>query len=192
MITMSSRQKSLRLTPRAVGLPARLSMVLATALTLMLAGAAHAQPDPAGMGAEMHGMHRGGMGMGMGLGMIGHGRLLDSVGASTDQKARIHDIFKAAHDDLRAQHQAGRVLHEDMAKLLAAPTVDAYAVEALRQKIEAQHDAHSKRMTRAMIDASTVLTPEQRQKLAERMGQQRAMMERHQRERQSMDAAPRR
>ena len=163
-------------------------MVLATALTLMLAGAAHAQPDPAGMGAEMHGMHRGGSGMGM----MGHGRLLDSVGASTDQKARIHDIFKAAHDDLRAQHQAGRVLHEDMAKLLAAPTVDAYAVEALRQKIEAQHDARSKRMTRAMIDASTVLTPEQRQKMAERMGQQRAMMERHQRERQSMDAAPKR
>ena len=163
-------------------------MVLATALTLMLAGAAHAQPDPAGMGAEMHGMHRGGSGSGMG--MMGHGRLLDSVGASADQKARIHDIFKAAHDDLRAQHQAGRVLHEDMAKLLAAPTVDAYAVEALRQKIEAQHDAHSKRMTRAMIDASTLLTPEQRQKMAERMGQQRAMMERHQRERQSIDAAP--
>ena len=163
-------------------------MVLATALTLMLVGTAHAQPDPAGMGAEMHGMHRGGSGSGMG--MMGHGRLLDSVGASADQKARIHDIFKVAHDDLRAQHQAGRVLHEDMAKLLAAPTVDAYAVEALRQKIEAQHDAHSKRMTRAMIDASTLLTPEQRQKMAERMGQQRAMMERHQRERQSMDAAP--
>ena len=163
-------------------------MVLATALTLMLAGAAHAQPGPAGMGAEMHGMHRSGMGMGM----MGHGRLLDSVGASADQKARIHDIFKAAHDDLRAQHQAGRGLHEDMTKLLAAPTVDAYAVEAQRQKIEAQHDARSKRMTRAMIDASTVLTPEQRQKMAERMGQQRAMMDRHQRERQSIDAAPKR
>ena len=165
-------------------------MALATVLTLTLGSVAQAQPGPASggsdMGSGMHGIYRGGMGM------MGHGRLLDAVGASADQKARIHDIFKAAHDDLRAQGQSARPLHDDMAKLLAAPTVDAYAVEALRQKIEAQHEARSKRMTRAMIDASTVLTPEQRQKMVERMGQQRAMMERHQRERQSIDAAPRR
>ena len=190
MITMTSRQKVERRTPPAVGGPSRLTLVAATLLTMTLAGAVQAQPGLPSMGAEMHGMHRGAMGLGMG--MFGHGRLLDSVGASADQKARIHDIFKAAHDDLRAQHQAGRVLHEDMVKLLATPTVDAYAVEALRQKIEAQHDARSKRMTRAMIDASTVLTPEQRQKMVERMGQQRAMMERHQRERQTLEPATKR
>ena len=190
MITNISRQKFDRHSPHALGMPARLTLVVATVLTMTLSGVAQAQPGPPGMGAEMHGMHRGGMGTG--LGMFGHGRLLDSVGASADQKAKIHDIFKVAHDELRAQHQAGRALHDDMAKLLAAPTVDAYAVEALRQKIEAQHDTRSKRMTRAMIDASTVLTPEQRQKMAERMGQQRAMMERHQRERQTLDPTPKR
>jgi Spy/CpxP family protein refolding chaperone len=39
----------------------------------------------------------------------------------------------------------------------------------------------------AMLDASAVLTPDQRGKLAERMKQRREMMERHQRERRTLD-----
>ncbi len=191
--------------PQAGGRLAALAALLVAVLALVSAGAALAQPGPPGMPGHpggMPGMHQGGMpgmhpgGMpGMhprGMDMMGHGRLLDAVGANAEQKAKIHDIFKAAHDDLRGQRQAGRPLREEMGKLMAAPTLDNAAVEALRQKIEAQHDARSKRMTRAMVEASAVLTPEQRQKLAERIGQQRSMMERHQRERQSLDpAAPR-
>jgi Spy/CpxP family protein refolding chaperone len=41
-----------------------------------------------------------------------------------------------------------------------------------------------------MVDAARVLTPEQRRQLAERMAQRRSMMERHERERRALDAAP--
>lgn len=156
------------------------------ALPLLLAGAASfAGAQPAGGApAGMHGrgMHGGGMAM--------SGRLLDSVGATADQKTRIQAIMKQAHDDLQAQRQAGRALHEQMATLLAAPTVDTSAVEAVRQKLLAQHDAASRRMMQAMLDAGAVLTPDQRAKIAEKMKQHRGMMERHLRERQGMDGAP--
>jgi len=114
-------------------------------------------------------------------------RLLDEVGASPEQKTKVRDIFKAAQADMAKQHEAGRELHRQMAQAMAAPQVDAAAVEALRQKQLAQHDAHSKRMVSAMLEAGAVLTPEQRQKLAQRLKTRQDMMERHHRERQSMD-----
>ena len=40
-----------------------------------------------------------------------------------------------------------------------------------------------------MLDASAVLTPEQRKQLAERMQQRREMMERHMRERRALDGS---
>ena len=159
---------------------------LALAGLLSTVALAQSAPPPMAPGAAMHAMPGG-----PGMGMMGHDRMLDHVGASADQKAKVHEIFKAAHDDVRAQRQAARPLHDEMARLMAAPTVDAAAVEAQRQKMSAQHDLTSKRMTRAMLDASAVLTPEQRQKLAEQMKQRRDMMERHQRERQGMDGAKR-
>jgi Spy/CpxP family protein refolding chaperone len=51
----------------------------------------------------------------------------------------------------------------------------------------ARHDSASKRMTQLMLDVSRVLTPQQRQKLAERMAQRRDLMERHQRERRQLE-----
>lgn len=72
--------------------------------------------------------------------------------------------------------------------LFAQPTVDAAALEALRQKQMAMHDAASKRMTTTMLEVSRVLTPEQRKQMADYMTQRRDMMQRHQRERQAIDA----
>lgn len=152
------------------------------ALVLAVAGGAAqmAQAMPGGPGG--HGMHGGGMMM--------HGRLLQSVGATADQQTRIHDIMKAAHDDVRKLHEGAGDLRAQGAQLLAAPTIDARAVEALRVKRVALHDAVSKRMTQAMLDAAAVLTPEQRAKMAEQMSKRRDMMERHRRERDAMDGGP--
>jgi periplasmic protein CpxP/Spy len=154
----------------------------AAALVLAVAGGAAqvAQAMPGGRG----GPHGGGMMM--------HGRLLQSVGASADQQTRIHDIMKAARDDVRKLHEGAGDLRAQGAQLLAAPTIDARAVEALRVKRLALHDAVSKRMTQALLDAAAVLTPEQRAKMAEQMGKRHDMMERHRRERDTLDAAPRR
>ena len=174
---------------------ARLLNLTAATLLVALAGAtasvAQAQPMPGagpgrGPGPMRAGMHGGQMGMHGGP-MVSD-RLLDAVGATADQKTRVHDIFKAAQDDMRKQREAGGDLRQQMMQLMTAPQVDAAAAEALRQQQLARHDVASKRMLQAMLDARAVLTPEQRQKLAERMKSRHQMMDRHQRERQSVDA----
>ena len=178
---------------------ARLLNLTAATLLVTLAGAtasvAQAQPMPgAGPGcgpgtmqAGMHGGMHGGQ-MGMHGGPMVSDRLLDAVGATADQKTRVHDIFKAAQDDMRKQREAGGDLRQQMMQLMTAPQVDAAAAEALRQQQLARQDVASKRMLQAMLDTRAVLTPEQRQKLAERMKSRHQMMDRHPRERQSVDA----
>jgi protein CpxP len=156
----------------------------AALLVAVLASAAltaWAQPHP--------GMHGGGPGMGM-MGGRGLERMLDSVNATADQRAQIKAIADAAHTDLKAQHQAGANLHQQMAALFAQPTIDANAVEALRQQALAQHDQASRRITQAMVDASRVLSPEQRKQLVDKMGQRRALMQRHMQDMQQLDGKP--
>jgi Spy/CpxP family protein refolding chaperone len=133
----------------------------------------------------------GGMGMGM---MDGRGgeRLLDSVGASAEQKTQLRQIKETARNDLKPVREAGQALHRQLAALFAQPTVDARAVESLRQQLQANREQASKRMTQAMLDASRVLTPEQRKQMAERMEQRHGMMQRHRAEREALEGAPRR
>lgn len=173
--------------------------LLAIAASLALPALAHGpmgmkaggpMGEMGGMG-DMAGMH-GGMagGMGGGPGMMGgrHGeRMLDSVGASAEQKTQMRQIMDTARTDLKPLREAAQGLHRQMQGLFAQPTVDARAVEALRQQLQANREQASKRMTQAMLDASRVLTPEQRKQMAERSEQRRGMMQRHRAERQSLD-----
>lgn len=145
-----------------------LPLALATTLAA-LAGLSHAQPADGAAPGPRHAVHHpgghGGHGMAPGL----PGRALDAIGASSEQKAKIREIFEAARQDLRPDPGARRAEQAQLAEILAAPQIDAAAAEALRQKREARHEAASKRMLQAMIDAHQVLTPEQRQKLAAHM-----------------------
>lgn len=191
----------------------RLKFAFASGLLVLAAGLAPTAQAAAGDGAGHHsqhqgmpadghhrggqhmgGMHPGGMamdGMGMGLGM-GHGRhaerLLDSVGATAEQKAQIRQIGEAARADVRAQREAGAGLREQARALMTAPEIDAAAVEALRQQMLARHDQTSQRMTRAMVDMGRVLTPDQRLALAEQMNQRRATMKQRRAERMAAPA----
>lgn len=118
-------------------------------------------------------------------------RLLDVVKATPEQRAQVKQILQAARAESQTQRQAGRSLHEQSQALFAQPTVDARAVESLRQQMLVQHDQASKRMMQVMLDMSRVLTPEQRKTLADRMAQRRSMMERHRSEREGVERAPR-
>ena len=142
------------------------------AVTSAVALSAWAQPMPGGM----MGGHGGGM-MGspehMGRG-IDH--LLDGLNATDAQRAQIKQIAQAAAADMKAQHEAGRALREKAMAVFAAPNVDAAAAESVRQQMQALHDQGSRRMLQAMLEASKVLTPEQRAKLGERMKQREAQM----------------
>lgn len=98
-------------------------------------------------------------------------RMLEKVGASAEQRAQITQIMDAARTDLRAQREEGRNLHMQMRELFTQPSIDEAAVESLRQQMLARHDAASQRMTQAMLEASRVLTVEQRQQIAALMAE---------------------
>jgi len=164
------------------------------ALAIALAGAAltpaEAAPGPGGHGPV------GGPGMMFGASPEHADRMADRMlaGASNvsdAQRNQVREIARQAATDLRAQREAGRGLREQVAAAFAQPVVDADAVEALRQKMLAQHDAASKRMTQAMLDVSRVLSAEQRQQIAQKMQSRRSMMERHHQERRQLDGATR-
>jgi Spy/CpxP family protein refolding chaperone len=173
--------------------PARLYLA-GMALALAGAWATAAEAAPAGGPMMMaqgpmggHGGHGGPGGPGgMFEGMLV--RMLDRVNATPEQRTQIQQIMQKQAGEMRAQHEAGRALRQQAMTLFAQPTVDADAVEALRQKQLAMHDAASKRMTTAMLEISRVLTPEQRKQMADHMAQRSEMMQRHMRERQSLGA----
>lgn len=181
--TTPSPLRSLR-APRS---PLRHLTIATLLLALVGATASLAQAQPAmphGEHGARHAAHHR-MGPGMAGGPMMGERALDAVGASAEQKTQVRAIYQAARDDLRKQHDEGLVLRQQMLALMAAPQIDAAAAEALRQQQLARHDAVSKRWLQAALEANAVLTPEQRQKLAERMKTRQEMMERHQRERRS-------
>lgn len=152
----------------------------------------------AGLAAPVLAMpgHGPGHGPGMAMGPGGAGgpmfggmltRMLDRVNATPEQRTQIEQIVRSGADERRSQREAARALREQAMALFAQPTVDANAVEALRQRQLAMHDAASKRMMASMLEVSRVLTPEQRKQMAEYMAQRREMMQRHQRERQNLE-----
>ncbi len=158
-----------------------LKLMVATfvvALAGMATSTAYAMP-----GGPEGGPHGGGHGGMMGMAP----RMLDAVNATPDQRAQIKQIMDAAHADMKAQHDAGRALHQQAMQIFTQPTVDANAAEGVRQQMLAQHDRASKRMMQAMLDVSRVLTPDQRKQLADKMAQRKSMMERHMQERRALD-----
>ncbi len=165
----SAQMKTTSTSLRPLSRPLRL-----LALTTLLAlGAGVWQASNAAPGG-----HAGQGAAGWAMGSPRHlDRVLDSVNATAEQRTQIKQIADSAREDLRTQRAQNRSLREQSAALFAQPTVDARAAEALRQQMLAQHDQASKRMLQVMLDVSRVLTPEQRQKIAERMQQRRAKME---------------
>ena len=148
--------------------------VAALAASLALGGvAAQAQPGhgPGPMGGGGPAMMAAG---GMFGGHMDH--LLDAVSATDAQRSQIDAIFKAAKQDLSGQRDTGMKLHQQMATLYAATNIDAAAIEAVRVQLSALHEAASKRMSQASIDAARVLTPEQRAKITDIMKKRQARM----------------
>jgi Spy/CpxP family protein refolding chaperone len=91
------------------------------------------------------------------------------VDATPAQRDKLTVIAKAAAKDLlplRDKLQAG---HKQAIELMGGQNVDRAGMEKLRVEQIALADTASKRVTQALGDAADVLTPAQRQKLAERM-----------------------
>lgn len=184
----------------------RWTAVSGAAVASVLAMSAWAQADPGPRAGPMgghagpmmamaggHGGHGGHWGHGghgdrggQGGWLMGRGldRMLDAVNATEAQRTQIRQIAQSARADVQSQRATHRALRDRAMSAFVAPNVDAREVESIRQQMLAQHDATSKRLTQAMLDASRVLTPEQRAQLAERMKQRGERMQRRIEERQ--------
>jgi Spy/CpxP family protein refolding chaperone len=89
------------------------------------------------------------------------------IDATEDQKAKIGPIVKQAARDLAPlREKLGEARREGIA-LLSAAQVDRAALEKLRVDKLATADELSRRFTQALADLADVLTPEQRQHLAQ-------------------------
>jgi len=87
--------------------------------------------------------------------------------ASADQQGKIANIAKAAVNDLLPMREKAQAARREAVALLTAPTVDRAAIEKLRTDQISLADAASKRIAQAAADASDVLNPEQRRKIAD-------------------------
>ncbi len=148
--------------------PAFKTLVLAGALAVGAAlPAVQARPMMGGPG-------------GPGMAMM---EMLDDAGVSDAQRQQIRQILRAAHDDLKGQHDKRQALRQQQTALWGAPALDTNALEGLRKQQSALHEEASVRMHRAMLDVAKVLTPEQRAKMAERAAKRAQRMHEHRRER---------
>ena len=87
--------------------------------------------------------------------------------ATSDQQAKIAGIAKAAVNDLHPLHEKAQAARSQAVALLTASTIDRSAIERLRAEQIALAETASKRVAQAVADASEVLSPDQRRKVAD-------------------------
>jgi periplasmic protein CpxP/Spy len=90
------------------------------------------------------------------------------IDATDEQEKQLKTIATGMVTDLIPAHEKMRAARGRIAELLRAPKTDRAALETLRAEHVALADETSKRLTQGLADASDVLTPDQRAKLAER------------------------
>lgn len=89
--------------------------------------------------------------------------------ATDAQKAKIDPLVHQALQDLKPLHQQLLDGHRQAIALLTQPTVDRAAMESARAQNMQLADQASKRIVQLIADVGDVLTPAQRQKLADHL-----------------------
>lgn len=93
-------------------------------------------------------------------------RAVEKVGGTTEQAEKISAIVSKAHADIRPMHQQLRELGKRATELFKAETIDRAAFESLRVERTKLMDGISARAHAAWLDVASLLSAEQRQKLA--------------------------
>jgi periplasmic protein CpxP/Spy len=118
-----------------------------------------------------------GFGPGMGMGRGGSpeqhkafmqrrlDRMLDMVKASDSQRTAIKAIAERTFAEMHGLHEQHGRLRDQLATAIAADPVDRAAVEKLRTELVTMMDQGSQAISKGLLDAAQVLTPEQRQTL---------------------------
>lgn len=97
------------------------------------------------------------------------GWIVEDLGGTPEQQARLAAIAKAAAKDLAPVHDELVLGRRQAVEILTAAQVDRAALEAHRVRQLQLLTTASERLTVAVADAADVLTPEQRVKAAEKL-----------------------
>jgi periplasmic protein CpxP/Spy len=95
------------------------------------------------------------------------------IDATEEQKQRLDPLIKQTVRELAPLRRNLHAARGEALKLLSQDTVDAGALETLRARQIGLADEASRKVTRALVDASEVLNPQQRRKLAMHFAHQR-------------------
>jgi Spy/CpxP family protein refolding chaperone len=115
-------------------------------------------PGPGPFGADLRERH--------GAMMQEHVRLvLNDIGASDAQKAKIDGLLRQAMDDQHADMERAHADFRLLKDLLAAPTIDIAKVNTVRAEQDQLALQTSRRLTDTALAVAQQLTPAQRQKL---------------------------
>jgi periplasmic protein CpxP/Spy len=154
--------------------------VAAALMASMTAFNAHAEH-----GGRDHQRHMmGEVGGGAAFGMVGlpplagrHAeRFYKRLNVTDEQKAQLQDLAKAQKEDMLKQREAHQALHQDMKAMLRQPNIDDAALQTLRAKVLAHHQEMAAKRWDMGVSMARVLTPEQRQQLADMMDKREARM----------------
>jgi periplasmic protein CpxP/Spy len=97
--------------------------------------------------------------------------MLDSIGVSAAQQAKVHDIIAAKFAEIAPDPKQHEAMRKQALDLLSAPTIDRAAAEKLRAEAVANFDAKSKLVVGGVLDIADQLTPAQRTELAARLNE---------------------
>jgi Spy/CpxP family protein refolding chaperone len=106
-------------------------------------------------------------------------RALGVVSATDAQRTAIKAIFERTFAEMRPIQQEHRRLHDDLAQAFAAEKVDRAAVEKLRVETTGLVDRGSQVLSKALLDAADVLTPQQRHTFVEHLQEMHGRGRRH-------------
>ena len=104
--------------------------------------------------------------------MVRH--LAVEVDATAEQQEKLRAVVRSAVRDLLPLREKAMNSRMRGRELLTQTTIDRAAIESLRNDQMALADQASSRVAQAIADAASVLTPEQRRKIAERIDTWRA------------------
>ena len=100
-------------------------------------------------------------------------KILDKVGATDAQKAQIKTIWEGLRPQLKTLHQQHAALRQQITQAMTASTIDAAAIEKLRQQSVGVIDKVSATVTQGFVQTAQVLTPDQRKQAAAEIEKER-------------------
>jgi Spy/CpxP family protein refolding chaperone len=129
-------------------------------------------------GAGMHALHHGMSGSPADMAAhIDHvlKHLYVEIDATDAQKAQIEPLVKQAVDDLTPLHSQAQSAHTQFVRAFTQDAIDRNSLEAAREAHMQLADQASRRIVQLIADVGSVLTPAQRQKVADHLQQLHGM-----------------